>query len=388
MMVKAIISLFLIIISVPYSWSIDLSSVNFNYKYEVDAAVRIKYRLQEVDGLYKLIFGVTTISSDTNSIIVRTIFQRGYIDESVALDASDTLAVKEVLTENSFLYEHQFPNDSTKDLLVLVVDHLANGKSYYFDIPVSDQLSLPPVDFNILKDSSHYFKNYFPIGEELDFDRPAVHVYQYNEGYPAALSPMSDKSVGNNLTMDSVYSVDKLQPEVYKLYFIQTDTTSLSGLSLLGVPARYPKFTTITDLVQPLLYISKPSEIEEISQADNPKLSMDRFWLDVTGSKERALAAIRRFFRRVTESNELFTNYKQGWKTDRGMVYIIFGKPHNVSRTAFQETWTYRLSAEELKFTFNRIKNIFSPNHYDLERSEDYQDVWFRQVDLWRKGRI
>jgi len=372
------------------SWSIDLSKVNFNYRYDVDAAVKLKYRLQEVNDLYKLILTVTTISNDTNSITVRVIFQRGYIDDNVTLDESDTLASKGVLAENSILFEHQFQNDSSKDLLVIVVDHKYLNKSYYFDIPVADRLSFPPVNFTILKnDSSYYLGDYVAFGNEVIFDESGQYIYQYSEGFPAALPPISDnKKAAKYLKIDTVFSVDRLQPDVDKLYFIQSDTTSQSGVSLLGVPLLYPKFITISNIIKPLVYISKSSEFEEISRSDNPKLSMDRFWLDITGSKERAVSTIRRYFQRVTEANELFTNYKQGWKTDRGMVYIVFGMPYNVIKSPFQEVWTYRLSSKELEFTFNRIKNIFSPNHYDLERSEDYRDFWFRQVDLWRKGRI
>ena len=36
------------------------------------------------------------------------------------------------------------------------------------------------------------------------------------------------------------------------------------------------------------------------------------------------------YYRRVRFANEEFTQYKDGWKTDRGMIYILFGPPNQV----------------------------------------------------------
>jgi hypothetical protein len=33
----------------------------------------------------------------------------------------------------------------------------------------------------------------------------------------------------------------------------------------------------------------------------------------------------------VRQANRLFTNYKEGWKTDTGMYYILYGRPSSVS---------------------------------------------------------
>ena len=39
------------------------------------------------------------------------------------------------------------------------------------------------------------------------------------------------------------------------------------------------------------------------------------------------------YYRRVSYANENFEGWKEGWETDRGMIYILFGPPDQVERT-------------------------------------------------------
>ncbi len=52
----------------------------------------------------------------------------------------------------------------------------------------------------------------------------------------------------------------------------------------------------------------------------------------------------------------LFTSYKEGWKTDKGMIFIVLGPPDKVQRSKDREVWTYdqRGNAQNVNFTFNR----------------------------------
>ncbi|MPN51542.1 hypothetical protein SDC9_199190 [bioreactor metagenome] len=86
-------------------------------------------------------------------------------------------------------------------------------------------------------------------------------------------------------------------------------------------------------------------------------------------------------------ANRLFTSYTEGWQTDRGMIYIVFGPPNIVYRSDDTESWIY---GEEnnffsITFTFNKVKNIFCDNDYILQRAPVYKDNWFRAVDIWRQ---
>ena len=90
------------------------------------------------------------------------------------------------------------------------------------------------------------------------------------------------------------------------------------------------------------------------------------------------------------ESNKLFTSFQEGWKTDRGMIYIVFGAPNKVTKTKNGEIWTYGVSGNSASvvFSFLKIINPFTENDYYLERSESYKEPWYQAVDMWRQGRI
>ncbi|MEQ9306327.1 MAG: GWxTD domain-containing protein, partial [Marinoscillum sp.] len=101
------------------------------------------------------------------------------------------------------------------------------------------------------------------------------------------------------------------------------------------------------------------------------------------GSKFRAKAAIKNFYDQIEIVNRLFTDYKQGWKTDRGMIYLIFGAPHRVFRSERSEIWQY---IDGTEFEFIRISTLFTPSMYSLKRSRDYEELWYERVGEIRRG--
>ena len=140
----------------------------------------------------------------------------------------------------------------------------------------------------------------------------------------------------------------------------------------------------------PLTYITTRAERARLQQAENPKLALDNFWLDIANSKDYARRLIKGYYEYVEEANQYFADYRQGWKTDRGMVFIIFGRPSEVIRDANTETWWYeeRQMNPEIRFTFERRKAAQGAQTWDLRRSADYDRYWYATVDQWRKGNV
>lgn len=189
------------------------------------------------------------------------------------------------------------------------------------------------------------------------------------------------------LKADSTFNASaEFTPHKEGLYLLQTDSNSAKGLTLLAVAENFPKYNTIQTLKNPLIYITTSDEFAKLAQAGNNKSIFDQTILEITRDKERAKNLIRSYFQRVETANRFFTSYKEGWKTDRGMIYIIYGTPEQVTRTPETETWTY--SALGLTFRFNLSKSIFAPDDFRLERDNAYMESWFKQVDLWRKSRF
>ena len=74
-----------------------------------------------------------------------------------------------------------------------------------------------------------------------------------------------------------------------------------------------------------------------ISDPKQQKLAVDRFWLSNIKNTNKAIQIIELFYERVEEANKQFSNYKEGWKTDMGMMYILFGPPWYVENTLGRE---------------------------------------------------
>jgi GWxTD domain-containing protein len=48
-------------------------------------------------------------------------------------------------------------------------------------------------------------------------------------------------------------------------------------------------------------------------------------------------------YARIAHANEHFTfNGLAGWRSDRGRIYIMYGKPDEVEKTSFGEAWIYK----------------------------------------------
>lgn len=223
-----------------------------------------------------------------------------------------------------------------------------------------------------------------------------LHVFYYQHSFDAAGSPMNTASrgVSKSLTVDSSFTINSNEPLNFTregLYNIFADTTQSEGLGILVVNERFPKVTKPELLLGPLLYMSTNNEINEIKKAEDYKKALDKYWLTLmNGNAPLAQQSIRSFYGRVEEANQLFTSYKEGWKTDKGMIYIILGPPDKVQRSKDREVWTYdqRGNAQNVNFTFNRRNNQFVDDHYELVRYAEYQPIWYPVVEAWRNGTI
>jgi GWxTD domain-containing protein len=223
-----------------------------------------------------------------------------------------------------------------------------------------------------------------------------LHVFYYNHDFEAAGSPMNiaPKNVNKSLEVDSSFTINTNEPLRFDkegLYNVFADTTQSEGLGILVVNERFPKVTRPQLLLEPLLYMSTNNEINEIKKAEDYKKALDKYWLTLmNGNAPLAQQSIRSFYGRVEEANQLFTTYKEGWKTDKGMIYIVLGPPDKVQRSKDREVWTYdqRGNAQNVNFTFNRRNNQFVDDHYELVRYAEYQPIWYPVVEAWRNGSI
>lgn len=190
-----------------------------------------------------------------------------------------------------------------------------------------------------------------------------------------------------NKTMDNYFVADINKEGIY---FITADSNETTGCAVYGVDEDFPKVTSHKQMIESIRYITSKDEYNELISSKNKQEAIENFWIHVGGNRDRAKNLIRKYYTRVQDTNTKFSSYKEGWRTDRGMIYIIFGPPEYVYQSEGHETWTYSNNGipGALKFDFNRINNRFTDNDYVLERNSFYKDPWYLAVDAWREGRI
>ena len=176
----------------------------------------------------------------------------------------------------------------------------------------------------------------------------------------------------------------------FGVYHFTNDTTSGHGFTLLRFSDAFPEVATNKMLYEPLRYLTSSSQYNGIVNAEDTKVAVDKFWIQLGGSKDAARKLIKAFYGRVENANMYFSTFVEGWRTDRGLIYIIFGPPEQVIELNNREIWQYGNEAvsPSLSFTFTHVDNELSSNVFELERSVNYEPIWYRAVDTWRSGRI
>ncbi|MCH2197708.1 MAG: GWxTD domain-containing protein [Flavobacteriales bacterium] len=160
--------------------------------------------------------------------------------------------------------------------------------------------------------------------------------------------------------------------------------------SFLSQGESYPEIKSVDDMMFSLRYISGRREYERIEDSNYRKKEIDAFWLDCGGSKDRTRELIKIYYRRVEEANRYFSSSIEGWKTDRGLIHIVFGNPTKITRDNDRETWIYgeENNLSSITFNFYRERNPLSDNLFVLERNPLFRTDWDRAVTAWRNGRI
>lgn len=323
-------------------------------------------------------------------------FQEGITEEKIIpLEESDLKRD----TESHYLFEKtvEIPADQETAYVVFWAKDVRQGDEYVYH---ADLIS--PYVFDQPNFGAYY-------GNDLPFDQTFLNVkdallfksnkgvslysYFYPQEFSVPLPPMETKAPAIpkevKVVDDGSFLVNapkSFDQEGY--YFIQSDTASTAGLLVKTAKESFPNVPSYEEMVDMVAYISTRKEHETLLAAENKKIALDQYWINMVKDEEKAKALIREYFRQVEFANILFTDFKEGWMTDRGMIYIVLGPPQEVYFNTDREVWIYDglNTNSKITFTFARVKNILTPNYYVLNRSRSYQPEWFKSITLWRSG--
>jgi GWxTD domain-containing protein len=297
------------------------------------------------------------------------------------------------------------PKGLQQGTLVLDFIDTETAVKYTYDLPIDfagKRIQSRYAFFESATADFPYFKSFVTTTQKLYLrtflknENPVTIVLQKNLS-TGALSPMStsrkDESQEYEIIEKKIAKLDEaITFEQEGNYFLTQDTDNpVDALGFVVLNDRFPRLTQSADLIQPLIYMSTPKEIESLRSNVNTKEALDLYFLNLTsGDQKLAKNIISAYYKRVSMANTLFSNYKEGWKTDKGMVYIIMGPPDRVQKNRQKEIWQYTQNQNnsDIIFTFQKKNNKYITDHYELVRYPEYASFWYPYVELWRKGSI
>ncbi|MBN3036620.1 MAG: GWxTD domain-containing protein [Bacteroidales bacterium] len=286
-----------------------------------------------------------------------------------------------------FIRDLRLPASSTFYAFASLVKEDINNRQHFM---ICDENGLPVFYPWIGKDRKYMIRRSFH-GEKQLF------VGYYHKVFQIAKPPfVYEKDIVFRFAPDSLFSLT-LGPDGYTplfsldkpgIYHFQADTSVREGITLFLSEDGFPEVNTPEQALKTLRYITSQKEFDRLMKYGDCKTAVDSFWLKrARQDPERARSMIKRYYGRVEQANLWFSSYKEGWKTDRGITYIIFGPPNHVYRDKGEEEWIYGDLQNPLSvsFSFRRSENPFTENDFRMSRSPAYRENWYLAVDNWRR---
>jgi len=223
-----------------------------------------------------------------------------------------------------------------------------------------------------------------------------VYVNYYNRSFPLPPPPFAyyspkpfDYTPDSRFTLDLDSAGYRFTAEEEGFYHFRMDTTDKNGFTLFISSEEFPEVQNVQNMIDPFRYLVSGKEYKKLIEAPALKAEIEKFWIDWAGDRNRARKNIQTYYRRVEIANRFFSSHVEGWKSDRGLIFIIYGEPNKVYKTAQLETWIYGEERNPLSITFRfvRVDNPFTENDYRLNREDYYKPSWYRSIEAWRNGR-
>jgi GWxTD domain-containing protein len=316
-------------------------------------------------------FNYELLRNDTNTVRIYTIPFR--------LQGSEEYLLSVIIYDIQKKFEEQY--------FVKIDNKSKQSRQSFYVQAVNDTL---PLFGNYLSDKDSVRISY------RDSSVQKLTVHYYHRDFLLAPPPFNfDYHDDFNYTPDSVFEYQVSSTSYIPLlaegfYHFKVDTSDKEGLTLYRFGNNYPAVTRPEQMIETIRYLTTKKEFELLKSNTNKKAAIENLWMTFASTSDRARYQIKKYYTRVQEANKYFTSYTEGWRTDRGMCYVIFGKPSNVYKSSVSESWTYGSpgNALSLNFMFTKVNNPFTDNDFTLNRSPIYEGFWYRAVDAWRQGRV
>jgi len=312
------------------------------------------------------------------------------------------LTVGRIIVDSGFVKYPVSMHNAKREFIASIPIKAEKAHTYNLEVIVRDILRNKAVQSFIMVDkTSEYNRQNFMVVDH----KSRVQVFNPIVDNSLAFRYFKDKSKippppsflipsgSMDLEPDSVWSIPYSDTSILKfpvqgVYQVGISPDRLEGYSFSYFGEYFPSVKTPEEMIKPLVYLASQNEINRLLNDPTPKLAVDNFWLENASNIEKARELIRVYYNRVLFANYFFASYKEGWKTDRGMIYIVYGPPDEVFKNDEEEKWIFgtKKSAPRISFTFTKVNNPFTQNDFKLRRNAETKTMWDNAVTSWRNG--
>lgn len=261
-------------------------------------------------------------------------------------------------------------------------------------VPYSEQ------NFMLLNEEGGIHWDNFARGDEkikIKVSDPSIkemYISWYAPKFSPAVAPFTQVKINELKSLESAEAfkieiIDGISsPLTFKdlgVYLFHLKADDKRGFAISKYFHEFPYVATDAQRLFALRYLNPRWEFEDLMSME-PEKAVNEFWYFKSRKQERSDDMVRTYYSRVQRANELFTSYKEGWKTDRGMIFMIYGAPDRVYKFKSREVWEYGRDSfyNGLRFQFTKVVNPFTQNDFQLYREAHYEPSWQGIVNNWR----
>jgi len=214
--------------------------------------------------------------------------------------------------------------------------------------------SIHPEIASYIKEKQRMLYGYYEIYSDREVESFNVSYFIKNQKREEILKGNKEQPKEGHRTMAYVdLDAGKLSHGNYVLELTIDDGKQMTiiakpfSIRWLGIPS---SVVDIDLAIEQLRYIASSSEIKRMKNSpEGQKVKeFEKFWKERDPSPgTQQNEHMDEYYRRINYSNENFSGFREGWKSDMGMIYVIFGQPNDVERHPFEsgykpyEVWYY-----------------------------------------------
>ncbi len=399
---------FTLILTICAQWLFSqsrMSSADVSFLYNQDHEFLIDHRLAQDGNRVKVYVrfilnsGVVKISDYEIQYDIRDSYiDERHVNSATRLDSASLIATG----FREFIYSFEFEKTPDQSLIVVEVNNMLRNRKFLIDIPIEKSENAQNQPFLIFEAQRNvpYFSRFINLDQSVRlvnvFGNDGKYQIQGVVNNQAVAIPTFDEGriqASSKIEIDTLYG--SIEGEIIKFstpgYYVINDSKEPSNeMGVLVTDPFYPYFGQFEKMVEPLIFISTNDEFKNLRTARDARTAFEDFVTTrISNGGRIAQDFVKYYYRRVRKSAHLFTSNKDGWKTDRGMVYQIYGNPLQVFRNEKQELWVFSApNGGRIRFNFEIVSEENNLLIHRLIRENKFKDSWVDAVTSWRSGKV